>query len=162
MKLRIRSEGFPLTRAIEAFARYRLQCALDRFQGGIDQVRVRLCDENGPRGGLDKRCLLHVDLHGRQPVLIDERDPDLYTAIGRSARRAKRQLAREFGRRRRTALVPYATIDAGAHPAAQSVRVGRGMSARGFRPDPITATARNSTGAPSASSAVVPTADHAG
>jgi putative sigma-54 modulation protein len=99
MDLQIRSEGFRTTTAIHDFTRYRLGFALGRFRDLVAKVRVRLSDENGPRGGVDKRCRFEVQLRSGSPVLIDERDSDLYAAIGRAAQRVERQLARVSSRR---------------------------------------------------------------
>lgn len=94
MELQIRSEGFRTTAALHAFTRERLDFALDRFRGLVEKVRVRLSDDNGPRGGIDKRCRFEVRLRGAPAVLIDERSDDLYTAIARAAQRVERQVAR--------------------------------------------------------------------
>jgi ribosomal subunit interface protein len=94
MELQIRSEGFRTTAALHAFTRERLDFALDRFRGLVAKVRVRLSDDNGPRGGIDKRCRFEVRLRGAPAVLIDERSDDLYTAIARAAQRVERQVAR--------------------------------------------------------------------
>lgn len=100
MHLRIRSEGFTLTHALHEFVHDRLRHALGRFATLVEAVRVRLRDENGPRGGLDKRCQLEVQVKGQRPLVIDERGADLYAAIGRGAQRVERQVARAVVRRR--------------------------------------------------------------
>jgi ribosomal subunit interface protein len=94
MELHIRSEGFRTTAALHAFTRERLDFALGRFRGLVAKVRVRLSDDNGPRGGIDKRCRFEVRLRGAPAVLIDERSDDLYAAIARAAQRVERQVAR--------------------------------------------------------------------
>jgi putative sigma-54 modulation protein len=94
MELQIRSEGFRTTAALHAFTRERLGFALGRFRGLVAKVRVRLSDDNGPRGGIDKRCRFEVRLHGAPAVLIEERSDDLYAAIARAAQRVERQVAR--------------------------------------------------------------------
>jgi ribosomal subunit interface protein len=94
MELQIRSEGFRTTAALHAFTRERLDFALGRFQELVAKVRVRLSDDNGPRGGIDKRCRFEVRLRGAPTVLIEERSDDLYAAIARAAQRLERQVAR--------------------------------------------------------------------
>jgi putative sigma-54 modulation protein len=94
MELQIRSEGFRTTAALHAFTRERLDFALGRFQELVAKVRVRLSDDNGPRGGIDKRCRFEVRLRGAPTVLIEERSDDLYAAIARAAQRVERQVAR--------------------------------------------------------------------
>ena len=100
MKLRIRSEGFRVTAALDDFLRQRLRYALGRFQDVVEHVAVRLRDDNGPRGGVDKHVQLQVRVRGRAPVLIEERGHDLYAAIGRGTQRAERQVIRSIERRR--------------------------------------------------------------
>lgn len=105
MHIGIHSQGFRLTPAMEAFVRARLT-PLGRFGGAIERILVRLRDENGPRGGADKRCRMAVQLRGRRPLILDERRSDLYEAIGQVAERARHHVARstqrhaEFLRRR--------------------------------------------------------------
>lgn len=105
MELQIRSEGFRTTAALQDFTRHRLGFALGRFQGLVTKVRVRLSDDNGPRGGVDKRCRFEVQLNGAPAVMIEERSNDLYAAIARAAQRVERQVARISSRRQRVLRV---------------------------------------------------------
>src|SRR3546814_929968 len=68
MQLLIRPKGFRLTSSLREFVVLRLRYALDRFQGVVDSVIVRLRDENGPRGGVDKACQFEVRVRGRAHV----------------------------------------------------------------------------------------------
>jgi ribosome-associated translation inhibitor RaiA len=77
----------------------RLQFALGRFKSLKAQIWVRLSDDNGPRGGIDKCCRFEVRIPGMRPLLIDERDKDLYVAIGRGTHRIERRIARMLSRR---------------------------------------------------------------
>ena len=97
MNIGIQSRGFRLTPAMESFIRARL-APLGRFGGIVDRILVRLRDDNGPRGGLDKRCDLDVQLRGRRPVRLRERRGDLYEAVGLVAARAKHHVARSSQR----------------------------------------------------------------
>jgi putative sigma-54 modulation protein len=106
MMLHIRSEGFRTTAALQEFVRDRLSTALGRFNHAVEKVRVRLSDDNGPRGGVDKRCRFEVMLHGAPVVMIDERNTDLYAAIGRAALRVERQVARTLSRRQSGRMRP--------------------------------------------------------
>ena len=101
MELSIRSEGFVLTEALDEFIRDRLRFAMARFRNTIGEVRVRLSDDNGPRGGNDKRCRFEVRIPGMRPLLIDECHQDLYAAIGRGCDRMQQRIVRALARRRR-------------------------------------------------------------
>ncbi len=48
-------------------------------------VAVRLADDNGPRGGVDKRCVLRVHLAGMRVTVITERAVDVYAALEAAA-----------------------------------------------------------------------------
>jgi putative sigma-54 modulation protein len=99
MNLQIRSEGFRMTGPLHDFVQDRLQFALGRFKSLKAQIWVRLSDDNGPRGGIDKCCRFEVRIPGMRPLLIDERDKDLYVAIGRGTHRIERRIARMLSRR---------------------------------------------------------------
>lgn len=94
MRLQIRSSPFSLTPALEARVERRLQFALNRFQEGIGRVTVRLRDLNGPRGGLDKQCLIEARLQRRRKCVVEETCSDLYVAIDRAADRLGRLIGR--------------------------------------------------------------------
>jgi ribosome-associated translation inhibitor RaiA len=74
---------------------------------------VRLSDENGPRGGRDKRCRIRVGIAGAQSVVIEDTEADLTVAIDRAAERAARVLVRRLERQRsqRSTAVPARATD---------------------------------------------------
>lgn len=96
MKIGIQCRGFSLTGAIAGQVKKHLDFL---FGGGIRRLRrvdVTLSDLNGPRGGVDKRCLIKVSLDGLRPVVIEDVQPDLYLAIDRAAGRASRTVVRRL------------------------------------------------------------------
>ena len=64
----------------------------------VGRVGVRLTDENGPRGGVDKRCALRITVPGQQPIVIEQQESNLYLAIDSAAERAGRAVSRQVGR----------------------------------------------------------------
>lgn len=100
MKITIQAKGLELTDGLREHVERRLSFALDRADYHIDRVSVRLSDENGPRGGEDKRCQVRVHLAGAAPVLVEDTEPDLVLAIDRAADRTGHTLARQLGRQR--------------------------------------------------------------
>jgi len=64
MRVAIRESG-QWPRETVDLARTRLEFALGRFAGRVRSVSVSLTDLNGPRGGLDKKCL------GLKPVPLE-------------------------------------------------------------------------------------------
>ena len=76
-------------------AHRRLAFALARFSGRVRALKVRLTDLNGPRGGLDKHCLVAVHLQWpRRVIVIEDVDADGGVAITRAAERAGRAVSR--------------------------------------------------------------------
>jgi len=108
MRLRIQGRGFCLTDGLRAHVERRLAFALGRRRGQVRSVTVLLDDVNGPRGGVDKRCRIVVQLSASGDVRLEQLDPSLYTSIDRAADRARRAVARKLGRRRRVSHAPWA------------------------------------------------------
>lgn len=77
------------------FAQRRLEFALGRFAGRVRSLSVRLTDLNGPRGGLDKKCLIAVRLERpRRVIVIEDVDASEQVVVSRAAERAARAVAR--------------------------------------------------------------------
>ncbi|QDS99552.1 hypothetical protein HG15A2_28760 [Adhaeretor mobilis] len=68
----------------------RLMKTLARFSDRITRVDVTLTDENGPRGGVDKRCRLSVIMPGNGELATSAKDENPWKAIDRAVRRARR------------------------------------------------------------------------
>ena len=103
MKFVIKTKNFSLTDALRDHAERRLRFALTFCDDHINQIVVRLSDINGPRGGADKRCHLHVILTGLPDVVVEDTEADLYIAINRATDRAGRTVGRRLARQRDTA-----------------------------------------------------------
>jgi putative sigma-54 modulation protein len=100
MQFDIQSLDFPYTAALASHTRRRLGFGLTRHADRIARVVVRLGDENGPRGGLDKFCRLQVNLVDAPQVVIRDCGPDLYAVIDRASDRAARAVAKQLQRNR--------------------------------------------------------------
>lgn len=107
MQTDIQARGFSLTEALENHVNNRLGFTFLHASSRVHRVRVRLSDLNGPRGGVDKRCLVEVRLEGSPVVVVEDVQSDMYTAIdravGRATRTVKRRLAQQGSRRRQKA-----------------------------------------------------------
>ncbi|HWI19449.1 MAG TPA: HPF/RaiA family ribosome-associated protein [Vicinamibacterales bacterium] len=87
--------GADVPAAVAERARRRVQFALDRFSSRVRAVRVRITDINGPRGGIDKQCIVAVRLqHPTRLMLIEHIAADFGEAVDRAADRAGRSVAR--------------------------------------------------------------------
>jgi ribosome-associated translation inhibitor RaiA len=107
MQIDIQARGFRLTDELRTRAERRVRFAFGSASGRVRSVAMRLADENGPRGGLDKRCTIRAILPGAPAVIVEQQDADLYVAIDRAADRAGRAVSRRLERnsdRRRHAI----------------------------------------------------------
>lgn len=100
MQINIQARGFELTDGLREHTARRLQFALGWASHRLRRVSVRLSDENGPRGGKDKRCRIRIDFAGAQDVVVEDTEADLYVAIDRAADRIGRSVARRLERQR--------------------------------------------------------------
>lgn len=110
MRIDCRTQSLSLTAEQEAVVERRLRFALGRFARHVHRVRVWVTDENGPRGGVDHRCLVEVDLRPGPKVHTEGRGVDLETAISTSARKAARRVRDELARRRLFERRPRAVV----------------------------------------------------
>jgi putative sigma-54 modulation protein len=100
MQIDIQARDFSLTKALRNHVERRLGFALSTRYDRIKRILVRLSDINGPRGGNDKRCQLHVVMTGQADVIIEDTQANLYAAINRAADRASRAVTRKLVRLR--------------------------------------------------------------
>ena len=110
MHVDIQARGFRLTPGLHEYTQRRLWFAFVSIHPKVGRIAIRLTDDNGPRGGQDKRCQVRVSVRGARGVVIEDREPDLYVAISRAIDRAGRTVARRLARSRddRRGLVPSA------------------------------------------------------
>ena len=100
MRVAIQSSGFVMTIALRMYTEQRLSVALGWARHHMRKLAVSLSDINGPRGGVDKRCKIQVQLSGGREVIIEECEADLYAAIDRAADRADRAVVKQVERAR--------------------------------------------------------------
>lgn len=97
----IHGDSVKLSEEFRQYIERRLRFALGRFASAIQRVKVRTEDINGPRGGIDKRCHVEVQLRASRssPILVTSDDSTLQAAVDCSAKRAARNVARKLDRR---------------------------------------------------------------
>lgn len=119
MLVDIQTRGFALTEALKSHCERRLRFALGSGSSWLHSVSVRLADENGPRGGIDKRCTIRAALPGAPSIVIAQDETDIYVAINRAADRFARTLARRQQRRGREYRATPSLLDTetDTHPA---------------------------------------------
>lgn len=94
MRILIRTAA-GLPPSLARLARRRFEFALGRFGDRVRSLTVHLADLNGPRGGVDKHCLVAIRLTSpRRLIVIEDTDAEAEVAIGRTADRGARVVAR--------------------------------------------------------------------
>ncbi|HJV83927.1 MAG TPA: HPF/RaiA family ribosome-associated protein [Noviherbaspirillum sp.] len=96
MRVDVRAQGFELTNALMEHTERRLRFALKHATDQVRQVTVRLADINGPRGGIDKRCSVHLVLDGLPDIVAEDTEADMYVAINRAVDRVGRTALRRM------------------------------------------------------------------
>ena len=98
MHLDIVARNFELTDAIDGYVQRRIGFALSSRFEQIKEIRVRLQDINGPRGGIDKCCPIQIRLPRMRDIVIEDIEANLYVAIDRATERAARTVNRRLSR----------------------------------------------------------------
>lgn len=100
MKIDVRSRTTEITPSIREWAERRVLFALGQFSARLRSVHVRVSDENGPKGGVDQRCLMEARFGTGGSLVAEVRDPDLYAAVSRAAERLGRRVREVIDRER--------------------------------------------------------------
>jgi putative sigma-54 modulation protein len=99
MDVDVRIHCADLAAALCNYVDRRLRFSLGRFGGRLGQVKVRITDLNGPRGGADKSCRISAELLPSGKLIWQEAvDPNLFVAIDHATERIGRTFARELER----------------------------------------------------------------
>lgn len=122
MNIHIQSLGFSITAALAEHAKRRLQFVLTRRSACIQRVVMRVGDENGPRGGVDKFCRIQVYLLDAPLAAVEDVGCDLYAVIDRATDRVGRVVVKHLDRSRLgrrqgadTAKLQHAELNASLH-----------------------------------------------
>jgi putative sigma-54 modulation protein len=121
VQLRIVGKGLVVDDGLRTFVREKIDTTLDRLSSKVASVRIQLTDENGPRGGLDKRCVLTVT-GSFETKVIDVRDSTVEAALSQALHIASRSIVRSLERDRlaggRVTLRGALPRDEDSHPPA--------------------------------------------
>jgi len=83
----------------EAIAR-KLGTRLGKFASSIERVTVRLSDVNGPKGGVDHKCVVKVVVSGLPSVVVERRGSAPQRAVNAAIGAAAQAVRRSVQRRR--------------------------------------------------------------
>lgn len=82
----------------------RVRFALTRFRLAIRIVTVRITDINGPKGGIDTRCVVSVKMASVGEVVVQDEGENIFSTLNYCLSRAERTISRRLERRRETPI----------------------------------------------------------
>lgn len=94
----LRQSRFIPAGALRDYADHRLYFALRRFADHVRRVTVRVIDENGPRRGIDTRCLITAEFHHGPPVVVEATSAWPTASVTAAARRLTDAIRRRLDR----------------------------------------------------------------
>ena len=99
MRIMVHSSGVALPRSRQLKIEQKARTLLARFERRLADVRVRLRDINGPRGGVDKEALVVATLDGEPSVQVECQAASGKVAVHRALKRLASTLQRRVARR---------------------------------------------------------------
>ncbi|WP_052691954.1 HPF/RaiA family ribosome-associated protein [Teredinibacter purpureus] len=100
MKLSIKFRKVVGNGTLTNYINRRISFAFSRTEHAIHSTAVTVSDINGPKGGIDKECLVVIKPAGMAEIVVSERQPNFRQAIDRCIARANQSLARKLKRNR--------------------------------------------------------------
>ena len=88
----------PRAAEMREFAERRVRFSMRRLSWLVPRVKVHLSDVNGPRGGIDKRCQVHLLSDGKPDVVVTSLARDWCSALQSALSRAVRSLLHNWQR----------------------------------------------------------------
>ena len=94
----IQVQNFSLTEAMETHIKLKLEPMQSNYGDRILSTHVHLSDVNGPKGGENKKCLIHVELQKLPTVVVEDTEENLYTSIDNCCHSAERAVRKSLER----------------------------------------------------------------
>jgi len=98
MQIQIHSAGIDNSDAVNERLREEVEAALKLWRERVTRVEAHLHDDNGPKAGKDKRCVLEIRLAGHPSMAVEATAIDLYQAITQAAGKAERAVRHKLER----------------------------------------------------------------
>lgn len=111
MRIDLQCEGIEGRQGLRDYVAQKMRAAIGHFRDHIQWARIKVADVNGPRGGVDKRCVVQLRLRHRPDVIFAITELEARSAVDRAAERVAQVLMRRLGRQRRApkaAIPPFA------------------------------------------------------
>ncbi len=90
----------PNAGALRQWASERVAFVFRRHPSAVPRATVQLSDLNGPRGGIDKECVISISAAGASPLIIRAVAHSWHVALNRALSRASALLSRLLRRSR--------------------------------------------------------------
>lgn len=100
MKVALQARKVKDLHIVRWYVNRRMNFVFNQHAQYIHSVQVSLADINGPKGGVDKRCRITVELPKYGTVFVEHVEGDFYAAINRASERASRVIKNKISRRR--------------------------------------------------------------
>jgi ribosomal subunit interface protein len=96
MDIRIVDGHIKTTPAMIEYVTSHVAAAIGSFADSFTSVDVHIRDENGPKGGVDKRCVIHAHAAhaGLGSLIVREKAEQFYQAIDLATKKLKRVISR--------------------------------------------------------------------
>lgn len=98
MQIQVVGDHLNVSPSLAEYVKHRIELSLDCFEERILRVNARLDDISGPHGPGTKRCHVEVQLFHRDPVIVEQKHSDIYTAVDKAGSRLKRTVRRQINR----------------------------------------------------------------
>lgn len=95
-RLAVRNVGGDVDARLQDWIEERITRHLGKYASRIERIDVRFDDVNGPKGGLDRCCMVHVVLSALPPVVAEMRAASDREAFDLAAGRAERATQRSM------------------------------------------------------------------
>jgi putative sigma-54 modulation protein len=99
VQLKVKTRGVALTADLLRIVRGSVSAAVGRFADRVAEVFVWMEDTNGPRGGLDTRCRMTLQLSRGGRLTASAVATNEFAAVGHAANRARVQFVRALKKR---------------------------------------------------------------
>ena len=105
MRIDLQCNNFEPPAGLREYVARRMKFAIGRFKEHIQWARIKVADVNGPRGGVDMRCVVQLRLRNRPDVVFAVTEPEARSAVDHAANRVAQVLARRMGRQKKISRV---------------------------------------------------------
>jgi ribosomal subunit interface protein len=98
MQIQINADDIQVSEFLANRIEDEVRKALKHVAERVTRVEVHVRDENGPKAGVDKRCMMEARLAGEEPVAVNAESDDMYAAVHQSAEKLEKAVGRRLDR----------------------------------------------------------------